>query len=356
MTAVKADIGDRVEAGAVLAELGIPELEDEGRQKAALVDRAKANVEQAKKQVTIAEANVVVAEAQAAEAAAGVKRADAVYARWESEAKRVGEMVRTRVVDPQTGDETTNQFRAAEAARDEARARATAAGTLAGKAKAELGKATEDVKVAEAEESGRRRGRPPGPEPARLPADQGPVRRHGDARTVDPGTSSRPWAGRRPSRCSRSSSTDTVRVGGRPEADAPLIRKGAKAIVRIPALKGAEFTGTVSRASERQDSLPGPSGRDRPAQRGRSVRPGMFANVRIVERMPRRGLPAAAVLKQADQTVVFLARDGNAVRLTVQPGRTDGTSPRCSGSKGRLTRSMGRLTGTEEVSPARSRR
>jgi HlyD family secretion protein len=328
VTAVKADIGDRVEAGAVLAELGIPELEDEGRMKAALVDRAKAHVEQARKQVTIAEANVVVAEAQTAEAAAGVKRAEAVYARWESEAKRVGEMVRTRVVDPQTGDETTNQFRAAEAARDEARARATAAGKLAGKAEAELGKATEDVKVAEAEE------RVAAAEAARLKSLLGyrqikaPFAGAVTRRTIDPGHFVQPPGGAKADPLFTVVRTDTVRVPvDVPEADAPLVRKGAKAIVGIPALKRAEFTATVSRSAAALD----PAARtlraeiDLPNADG-VLRPGMFAHVRIVSEMPAAWvLPVTAVLKQADQTVVFLARDGKAVRLPVQPGRSDGT-------------------------------
>ncbi|HVK11973.1 MAG TPA: efflux RND transporter periplasmic adaptor subunit [Gemmataceae bacterium] len=328
VTAVKADIGDRVEAGAVLAELGIPELEDEGRMKAALVDRARAHVEQAKKQVTIAEANVVVAEAQTAEAAAGVRRADAVYARWESEARRVGEMVRTRVVDPQTGDETTNQFRAAEAARDEARARGTASEKLAVKAKAELGKATEDVKAAEADE------RVAAAEAARLKSLLGyrqikaPFAGTVTRRAVDPGHFVQAPGGSKAEPLFTVVRVDTVRVPVEvPEADAALVRNGAKAAVRVPALRGAEFTGTVSRSAGALDSaartlrteidLPNPEG---------TLRPGMFATVRIVCEMPPAWvLPAAAVLKQADQTVVYLARDGKAVRLPVRPGRTDGT-------------------------------
>jgi hypothetical protein len=35
-------------------------------------------------------------------------------------------------------------------------------------------------------------------------------------------------------------------------------------------------------------------------------------------------LPADAVVKQADQTVVFLHVEGKAVRLPIQPGRSDG--------------------------------
>src|SRR5205085_7227246 len=110
-------VAPATQPGTVLAELNIPELVEEGRQKDALVDQAKAEVEQAKKQVVIAEANVESADAMIIEAKAGVKRAQAMFKYWESEASRIAEMVRTKVVNPQTGSETENQLRASEAAR-----------------------------------------------------------------------------------------------------------------------------------------------------------------------------------------------------------------------------------------------
>ena len=57
----------------------------------------------------------------------------------------------------------------------------------------------------------------------------------------------------------------------------------------------------------------------------RRLRAGMYVNVRITAPMPETWvLPANAVVKQADQTVVFLHRDGKAIRLAIQPGRSDG--------------------------------
>jgi HlyD family secretion protein len=236
-------------------------------------------------------------------------------------------MVRTRVVDPQTGDETINQFKAAEASRDEARARAVAAEKFAVKAQAELGKATEDVNAAQADE------RVAAAEAARVQSLLGyryiraPFAGTVTRRTIDSGHLVQLPSGAKAEPLFTVVRIDTVRVPvDVPEADAAIVRKGAKAIVVIPALK-AEITGEVARAAGALDpgsrtlrteiDLPNPDGR---------LRPGMFATVRIVSEMPAMWvLPAAAVLKQADQTVVFLARDGKAVRLPVQPGRTDGT-------------------------------
>jgi multidrug efflux pump subunit AcrA (membrane-fusion protein) len=122
--------------------------------------------------------------------------------------------------------------------------------------------------------------------------------------------------------------TDVVRVPvDVPEFDAALVTKGAKAKVTVPALKGAEFSGEVKRTSEALDpgsktlrveiDLPNPD---------RRLRPGQYVYARITAEMPPAWvLPANAVVKQADQTVCFIYRDGKAVRLPIQPGRTDGT-------------------------------
>jgi HlyD family secretion protein len=331
---VNVDIGDLVEGptesgpGTVLAELSIPELVDEGREKDALVERARAEVEQAKKLLEIAEANIAVADAQIAEAKAGLKRAQATLKRWESEATRVAEMVRTKALDPQTGAETENQLRSAEAARDEAQARATVAEKGAVKAAAELGKAKEDVKAAEA------RQKVAEADAARLQSlldyrflrapFAGVVTRRG----VDTGHFAQPAGTGKSEALFTVVRLDTVRVPvDVPEADAALVTKGVKAKVSIPALKGVEFAGEVKRTAEALDpgsrtlrveiDLPNPD---------RKLRPGQYVNASITAPMPEAWvLPANAVVKQADQTVCFLYSDGKAVRLPIQPGRTDGT-------------------------------
>jgi HlyD family secretion protein len=331
---VHVDIGDAVEGptestpGTVLAELSIPELVDEGREKEALVERAQAEVEQSKKLAEIAEANVVVADAQIVEAKASVKRTQANFKRWESEATRVAEMVRSKALDVQTGAETENQLRSAEAARDEAQARVIVAEKGAVKAAAELGKAKQDVKAAEAKR------KVADAEAARLRSlleyrylrapFTGVVSRRG----IDTGHFVQPAGAGKSDALFTVVRLDTVRVPvDVPEADAALVTKGAKASVRIPAMAGAEFTGQVNRTAEALDpgsrtlrveiDLPNPD---------RKLRPGQYAYVRITAEMPPAWvLPANAVVKQADQTVCFLFRDGKATRLSIQPGRTDGT-------------------------------
>src|SRR5262249_21774456 len=60
---LNADIGDRVKAGQVLAELAVPELEEQLHQKEALAAQARAEVENSKQAVRTAEATAARSEA-----------------------------------------------------------------------------------------------------------------------------------------------------------------------------------------------------------------------------------------------------------------------------------------------------
>jgi RND family efflux transporter MFP subunit len=218
-------------------------------------------------------------------------------------------------------------LRAAEAGAEEARARVTVAEAAVVKARAELGKAQEDVKAAAAKL------RVAEADAARLRSlldyrfIRAPFAGTVTRRNVDPGHFVQPAGAEKGGPLFTVVRLDKVRVPvDVPEADAALARKGAKAVVRVPAL-GAEFPGEVSRTAEALD----PASRtlrveiDLPNADGR-LRPGMYAHARITADMPEAWvLPANAVVKQADQTVCFLHQDGKAVRLPIQPGRTDGT-------------------------------
>jgi HlyD family secretion protein len=337
---VYVDIGDPLEGpapssgggegrpGTVLAELSIPELEDEGRQKDALVEQARAEVEQARQQIVIAETNVASAEAQVVAAKAGQKAAEAALKRWESESARVAQMLKDKVVNQQTADETENQLRAAGAAADEARARVVVAQKATAKAQAEFGKAQEDVKAEDAKRKVAEA------DAARLRSlleyrfIRAPFAGIVTRRGVDPGHFVQPAGAVKGEALFTVVRLDTVRVPvDVPEADAGLVKKGDKASVHVPALGAADLAGHVARTAGALE----PSSRtlrveiDLP-NADRKLLPQMYAYVRITVEMPAAWvLPANAVVKQADQTVCFLYRDGKAVRLPVRSGRTDGT-------------------------------
>ena len=177
--------GKEIESGTLLAELFIPELEDESRAKEAEVVKASAEKEQAERSLDVAEASYAAAQALVAEARAGMRRAQGNYDRWDS-GQRVAKMVREKVVDAQTGDETQRRFVSAEAAREEAVAHVSAIEKSLLRAKSEIDKAKADVKVADAKR------RIADTQAARLRSLLGyrfiraPLRRHGDLRRSIP--------------------------------------------------------------------------------------------------------------------------------------------------------------------------
>src|SRR5262245_62024147 len=116
------DIGDRVDKDQVLADLWVPELEEELAQKEAVVGQAEAEVVQAQRTLAAAEANVAKSEALLQLAVAGKTRAEASFVRWQAELNRVRTLVRTRAVDEQSLDTTTDAQKSAEAAVAESKA------------------------------------------------------------------------------------------------------------------------------------------------------------------------------------------------------------------------------------------
>jgi multidrug efflux pump subunit AcrA (membrane-fusion protein) len=304
--------GKPVKPGQVMAELSVPEMVAEADQKKALVRQAKADVEQATKALASAEAGIASKEAFVVEARANKER-------WESESKRIAELVKKGVIDTQARDETANQFKAAAA-------RLLSAEAVARKARADRDKASADVRSAEArvavaEADARRQEALLSYATIRAPYD-GVVTR----RLVNTGDFVQP-GGPRGECLFTVARLDPVRVVvAVPEADAALVREKVKATLTIPALAGRDPTGTVSRTSWALE----PGTRtlraeiDLPNKDGR-LRPGMYVRARITGRLPEAwSLPAAAVAKQGDTTVCFLVKGGKVVRTPVQVGRTDG--------------------------------
>jgi multidrug efflux pump subunit AcrA (membrane-fusion protein) len=300
-------------------------LEQELLQKQALVAQAAAEVEQAKRLLAAAEANTRSAAATVAEAEAGLTRVQANLSRWRSEAKRAESLFAGKVIDEQNRDETLNQLRAAEAALQEVEARVKSAEALNGESAARRDKAAADVAVANA------KGKVAAAEEARTRALVGythivaPFKGVVTSRRVDVGHFLQPNQAGAP--LFVVTQADPVRVFVEvPEADAAWVTNGAKADVRVQALRGRVFPGTVTRTAWALDSrsrtmrtaidLPNPDG---------LLRPGMYASAIVTVTLPPTWtLPAAAVVKQGESAVCYLVRDGKAVRTGVQTGNVDG--------------------------------
>jgi multidrug resistance efflux pump len=317
------DIGSRVRAEQVLVELAVPELDEEFKQKEALVRQAEAEVTQAKKATAASDAAVVAAKASVTESKAGLTRAQALYDRWRSESDRVSRLVTGGVIDAQTRDETLNQFKAAEATRTEASAKVSTSEAAVAKAEADRDKSAADVVAAEArldvaKADVRRVGALLAYTRVKAPYDGVVTRRTvntGDYVTADGKHGLFAVA-----------KIDPVRVVVNvPESDAGLVEDGQSVRVTLPATAGPPTSGKVVRTSwslepgsrtlRTEVDLPNPDGK---------LRPGMYVSARLTVELPAEwSVPAAAIGKINDEPVMYLAEGGKAVRVVVQLHRGD---------------------------------
>ncbi|HXG10409.1 MAG TPA: efflux RND transporter periplasmic adaptor subunit [Gemmataceae bacterium] len=315
------DIGDRVAKDQVLAELWVPEVEEELRQKQALVAQAEAEVEQAAAALEAAAANVATAQAMVHEAEAGRKRAEANYERWKNQYLYEEKLFQRKALfDEQSLEVTRQQKLAAEAAKEEVEAKVHAMQAAAKESEAKRNKARADLMAAKAKvqvaqaEAARCRALLEYSK-VRAPYEGIITSRNIHTGHYLTGTGTRPLF--------VIARTDTVRiVVDVPEAEAMYISDGVPVRIRFPVIKDEEFEGTVTRSSWSLDAkartlrteidLPNPQGR---------LRPGMYAYVTfLAESRSGFTLPVSAVVMQADQPYCYLVENGKAVRTPVKVG------------------------------------
>jgi RND family efflux transporter MFP subunit len=304
--AVNADIDDKVEAGHPLIELSVPEMVEEAKQKAAAAVLAGVEVKQAREALKAAEARLDTAKAASE--------------RWESEYKRVEKLVREKVIDAQTGDETLNQYKAAAANLKENTAKRDVA-------KVDIEAAEAKQRVAEAEQ--RRVEALVGYTQIKAPYPSVVTQRN-----VHTGHFVQPPGGGKSDPLLIVERQDKYRVVvDVPEADAALIRKGDAVTIRVPALKGQSFTGKIQRTAWSLDAkartLRAEMDWEKPDEK---VRPGQYVSATItVERVDVWAVPESAVFSQDGQSFCYRVRDGKAVRTPVAAGIKDHSLVEISG-------------------------
>jgi RND family efflux transporter MFP subunit len=333
---VAKDIGDPVAKDDVLAELSVPEMDEELNQKKALVKQAEARLEQARKLADAAAAHLESAKAKVKEAEASRLRAAAERLRAESQYERMKKS--SSVISRDAIDETRLGAEAARAAVAEVEAKVKSAEAAQRESAAKLATAKADIGVAEANLRVARaaEGRVAalvGYATLKAPFAGVVTRRH-----IDEGHLLHPSEGNdKGEPVFVVAQTDPVRIFvDVPENDAVLITDGARAVVRVQALKGQEFSGTVTRSAWSLDprsrtlrteiDLPNPNVRDAAGrlQPGR-LRPGMYAYATItVERANVLAVPASAVVTQGDHSFCYRLEGDKAVRTPIQVGFRDG--------------------------------
>jgi RND family efflux transporter MFP subunit len=349
------DIGDRVATGEILAELSVPEFDEELLQKEALVVQAKAELDRARKLHRAAVANVQVAEARVKEALAALPRAQAELTRAESTYDRLKK--NASVIAEEAIAETKLGFEAAKAAIGEVEAKIKSAEAWQVESIARRDTAFSDIAVAESRvrvAEATARNMQEILKYAKLPAPyDGVVVK----RNVDLGdlihSSAKGTKGEPVFILAR---LDPVRIYvDVPENDAVLIKDGTKAAVRVQALGGEQFQGVVKRSSWALD----PRGRilrteiDLPNPEGR-LRPGMYAYATIsVVHENVWAVPASAIVTRDHQTYCNLVENGKAQLTPVVIGLRDGQFIEVIRKQGRGGEGTWRaFTGKEEIASA----
>jgi multidrug efflux pump subunit AcrA (membrane-fusion protein) len=323
----RVNIGDRVKAGDVLLGMWVPDMVEALNQKKAATDRAKVQIRVAESAARSAKATLENFKARVVSAHAGVKRAQAGYSRWESEAKRLDQLVSEKVLNTQVRDETYRQFEEAAAARDQADAMVNEAIASLDKAKADLEGAAVDIEaakadlvVAQSEQS-----------QAQVMLDYGQIKAPYDGvitqRNVSPGDYLQAGGGTGGRPLFVLEQTDPVRVFvGVPELAAGFIKDQDTALIRIQAVPGAFRRGKIVRSGFSLN----PSSRtlqteiDIPNEDG-NLRPGMYVTATItIDRKQVFAVPSSSVVFLGGQSYALdLLIDGKTVRTPVLIGPSD---------------------------------
>lgn len=320
------DIGDPVKKGQVMAELHVPEVEADVRQKRAMIEQAQAEHKQAEATVAVSRAAEAGAEAKITEIQAGIRRADADVARWKSEFSRIEQLFRERAQTGSLLDETTNKLKAAESAQDEVRAQIKSAEAALVEAKAQVARSRSQVATAVshidvARFEGERAEAMQSYTKLIAPYDGIVIRRKVDSgQLTTPGTSGDPLF------VVARSDIVTISVGV-PEIEAPFVNTGDPAQVRLLAVPGRTFEGKVTRTAWALDA----STRTLLAEidlpnKDDLLRPGLYAYATIIaeEHKDALTLPSSAIFKDGNTSFCVLVVDGKAHRNEIQLGFSDG--------------------------------
>jgi HlyD family secretion protein len=349
------DIGQQVKKDELLAEIFVPELDEDHQQKMAQVALAYSQVEQARQKVVAVKSNVQTAIAQLDEAKANIGKYEADIVRWQSEVQRFTRMVQERVIDKQALEETQRQLDTSKSAREAAQATVAARDAARLTAEAELGKANIDVETAKAEvkvaEADERRTK------ALLAYRKVTAPYDGIVTVRNANTGDYVQAASGDKTNSGASAlfviarNDLVRIFvDVPEIYARYVREGTKANVRAAALSGLEIKAAVTRTSwslnDKTRMLRAEI--DLAAKDYDGLRPGMYVNTKVlVQRSRVPMLPQEAVIVSGNQSYCYLLRDGKAVKTAIVRGLNDGQWVEVA--KMKIDDPWVRVTGGEEV-------
>ena len=277
------DIGDRVKAGQVLAEIEAPELQQQINQSKAAVDQSQSTVQQAQAALKQGQANAELSRI--------------THVRWDN-------LFKKGVVSRQENDTYMAQYEAQQANVQALEKAVAAARSNAAAAEANLARLNELL----------------GYQKVRAPFD-GVI----TLRNVDVGALVNDGS----TLLFRIAQPDRLRTYlNVPQVDAPSVRPGQQATLTIPDLPGRRFTGAVTRTASALD----PATRTllvevQVANGGGALLPGMYAQVDLS--VPRKDPPLVIpgdtlVVRSDGPQVATVAADGSVHFARIQLGRDFG--------------------------------
>ncbi len=361
------DIGDKVTKNQVLADLFVPEVEEDCQTKYEALELAEERVKLADEKVKVADANVLVAAAHLDAAKKILDQYEAQVARWDAEVKRLTRETKLGHVDARVLGESDSQLKSSIGARDAALAEIERSEADLKSKTATFDEDEVGVEVARAAVEVARHdylrvkslvdwylklyapfdgvivARNANTWDFVLPATGDPTADHQRDPDLSPGGKAAPiYVVDR---------TDVVRVFvDIPEHEANFVHVGSKATVLAKAFRDQPVVATVTRTSwalnvksrtlraeidlpNRGSTIPD----DLPASTREALThvkmpgtdtemlPGMYAYGKVmIERPKVRALLVAALMHSGDQTFCWSYQDGTAVRTEVTTGVSDG--------------------------------
>lgn len=334
ISAVNADIGDAVDADALLATIDVPEMSKQQDVSNARILQAEAKESQAEAGVALAEANVESAKAKQRQAESERAAVDAAVAAAESEFQRTEELVDRQSVQQRMLDEVRQKRDSQLARRLSIDSAVDAAKADVAVAEAKLAAAKADMKAAKAETLVAEKELEELEELMKYAQLKAPFPGIVTHRAVDPGDLVRETTSKDSAHpLFVVSQVNKVRVRiPVPEADAAFVQKGDSVLMSFPSFPQEKpLQAKVTRSSGSLD----PSTRtmlveaDVENSDGKLI-PGMFGRAKIT--MPQattaQTLPARAVrFGEAGKAFVYVVGDDNKVSVVdVATGADNGTT------------------------------
>jgi multidrug resistance efflux pump len=391
MKTIRVAAGSRVKEDQRLAQIDVPDLQEQ-------VERGKADVEHAKAHIVLMRAKVASAEADLTAARAAVERAKASRESAQAATKfrtiqygRIKELAEKGSIDLRLEDEKEEQLLAAKEAENAAIAAVSTAQAEVAAAEAKVKQAKADVQDAVAQQAVADAELRKAQVMVGFATLRAPFRGDVVSRKVDPGDFVQNASTGHPTPILTLERTDIVTVVIRvPDNYAPFVGTGTEAIVQLDPFPGLKIRGQVTRfapslvtaardhtmrvevdlwngtAAEYQQFIREPRNlsdlKEGPLplmpkftgknamNRSIHLMPGMYGQMTLVLRTfgDTYLLPSQSLVREGGRSFIYVLREGKAQRVPVEVQVDDGTLAKVErlGPDGEV---LGDLTGNEEV-------